>query len=39
MMRPQPAPMAARIAISRFRPVARTSSRLATFARAISRTS
>ena len=33
MMRPRPAPMAERMAISRRRPVARTSSRLATLAR------
>ena len=38
MMRPRPAPIAARIAISRRRPVARTSSRLATFAHAMSST-
>ena len=38
MMRPRPAPMAERMAISRRRPVARTSSRLATLAQAISRT-
>src|SRR5437762_2346956 len=38
MMRPRPAPIAARIAISRRRPVARTSSRFATFAHAISST-
>ena len=37
-MRPRAAPSAARIAISRWRPVARTSSRLATFAQAISST-
>ena len=37
-MRPRPAPIAARIAISRLRTVARTSSRLATFAQAMSRT-
>ena len=38
MIRPRPAPMAVRIAISRLRPVARTSNRFATFAHAISRT-
>ncbi len=38
-MRPRPAPIAARIAISRRRPEARASSRFATFAQAISRTS
>ena len=38
MIRPRPAPMAARIVISRLRTVARTSSRFATFAHAISRT-
>ena len=38
MMRPRPAPIAERIAISRRRPVARTSSRLATLAQAISST-
>ena len=38
MMRPRPAPMAARIAISRRRPTARASSRFATFAQAISST-
>ena len=37
MMRPREPPSAARIAISRLRPVARTSSRFATFAQAISR--
>ena len=38
-MRPRPAPMAARIDISRARAVARASSRLATFAHAIRSTS
>ena len=38
-MRPRPAPIAARMANSRLRPVARTSSRLATLAHAISSTS
>ena len=38
MMRPREPPIAARIAISRRRPVARTSSRLATLAQAISST-
>ena len=38
MMRPRPAPMAARIAISRRRPTARASSRFATLAQAISST-
>ena len=38
MMRPRPAPIAARTAISRLRPVARTSSRFATFAHAMSST-
>ena len=38
MMRPRPAPIAARSATSRLRAVARTSSRLATLAHAISRT-
>ena len=38
MMRPRLAPMAARMANSRLRPVARTSSRLATLAQAMSRT-
>jgi hypothetical protein len=38
MIRPRDPPIAARIAISRLRPVARTSSRFATFAHAISRT-
>ena len=38
MRRPRPAPIAARIAISRRRPVARTSSRLATLAQAMSST-
>ena len=38
MMRPRDPPSAARMAISRFRPVARTSSRFATFAHAISNT-
>ncbi len=38
MIRPRPAPIAARIAISRLRTVARTSSRFATLAHAISRT-
>ena len=38
MIRPRPAPMAARSATSRLRAVARTSSRLATLAQAISRT-
>ena len=37
-MRPRAAPMAARIAISRERPIARANSRLATLAQAISRT-
>ena len=37
-MRPRAAPIAARIAISRWRTVARTSSRLATFAHAINST-
>ena len=37
-MRPRPAPMAERMAISRERPVARASSRLATLAQAISST-
>jgi len=39
MMRPRPAPIAARIAISRWRSAARASSRLATFAQAMSSTS
>ena len=38
MMRPRPAPIAARMAISRRLPMARASRRLATFAHAISRT-
>ena len=38
MMRPREPPSAARMAISRLRPVARTSSRLATLAQAISST-
>ncbi len=38
MMRPRPAPMAARTAISRLRVVARASSRFATFAQAMSST-
>ena len=38
MIRPRPAPIAARTAISRLRPVARTSSRFATLAQAISST-
>ena len=38
MMRPRDPPSAARMAISRLRPVARTSSRFATFAHAISNT-
>ena len=37
-MRMRPAPSAERIANSRFRPVARTRSRFATFAQAMSRT-
>ena len=38
MMRPRPAPMAERTAISRARPVARANRRFATLAQAISRT-
>ena len=38
MIRPREPPIAARIAISRRRPVARTSSRFATFAHAMSST-
>ena len=38
-MRPRPAPRAERMANSRWRPVARTSRRLATLAQAISNTS